>query len=363
MNSSWYKKTFPKTKIIHGQNTQDKFVTTKQGFRFATSNRSSLTGEGADIIILDDPQNPYNISIEKNNEFINWYKNTLISRLNNRNQGIIIIATHRIAYNDLSGYLLNKQRNLWYQASIPYISSKNSIYRINDFKYKYKKNEILNSKKDNKETLETLRKELGYINFMTQFQQNPLPSQSNVINPKWLLHYKELSQIKLESEYIIQSWDTSNKTKINNDYSVSTTWAVIKNSVYLLDVYRKKLEYPKLKQALLSLQQKWQPSAILIEDKSSGQSLIQDLKNHHNLNIIPINSTTNKQHRLISAAIFIESAKMFIPEHSSWLEEYIQELIHFPNVKHDDQVDSTSQFLNWFNQRHYQSHIKIRSLQ
>lgn len=149
---------------------------------------------------------------------------------------------------------------------------------------------------------------------------------------------------------IVQSWDTSSKAKQINDPSACTTWGITsENDYYLLDVFVERLEYPKLKSAVKNHAAKHKPDLILIEDKSSGISLIQDLESDITFafDIIPIEPEGDKITRMATASLPIENGQVYIPDVASWREEYIKELQVFPNTKvHDDQVDSTSQFLN-----------------
>ena len=109
VQSEWYKDMFPLTEILKGSNTQRKFVTTQRGFRYATSVGGTLTGEGADIIILDDPQTPMQANNSKGQRRVNdWYDQTLSSRLNSRKKGVIVLVMQRLHQNDLSSHLLSK---------------------------------------------------------------------------------------------------------------------------------------------------------------------------------------------------------------------------------------------------------------
>ena len=154
---------------------------------------------------------------------------------------------------------------------------------------------------------------------------------------------------------VIQSWDTAYKPEQINDPSVCTTWGETRQGWYLLDVFRDWLEYPQLKRTAASLYQAWRPQAVLIEDKGSGQSLIQELKQGVDMHsskvripVIPIDPKgVNKVDRLIAVSSLFEAGMVYLPEMAPWLVDYEIELTIFPLAPHDDQVDSTSQFLKW----------------
>lgn len=154
---------------------------------------------------------------------------------------------------------------------------------------------------------------------------------------------------------VIQSWDTAYKPEQVNDPSVCTTWGETRQGWYLLDVFRERMEYPALKRAAASLYEAWRPQGVLIEDKGSGQSLIQELKAGVDMNqskvripVIAIDPKgINKVDRVIAVSSLFEAGMVFLPEVAPWLLDYEIELTIFPLAPHDDQVDSTSQFLKW----------------
>lgn len=146
---------------------------------------------------------------------------------------------------------------------------------------------------------------------------------------------------------VVQSWDTGIKPNEVNDPSVCTTWHVTRTGAYLMDVFRERLTFPALRKKAKELAALWKPGHILIEDKGSGQSLIQDLREDTDLPVIPIEPEGDKVTRMIGATGPIEAGKVYLPNKAPWLQAYEGELSIFPLAPHDDQVDSTSQFINW----------------
>lgn len=184
-------------------------------------------------------------------------------------------------------------------------------------------------------------------NFAAQFQQNPQPALGNIVKREWLQFYKQSEKPK-QFEQIIQSWDTANKETELANYSVCTTWGLHNKRMYLIDVLRRKLNFPDLKRAVLSQNELYGPSIILIEDKASGTSLIQELQSN-GMSKVQAAPVTNgdKVMRLLAQTAKIEGRFMILPEEASWLDTYITELISFPSGKNDDQVDSTVFALEW----------------
>jgi predicted phage terminase large subunit-like protein len=146
----------------------------------------------------------------------------------------------------------------------------------------------------------------------------------------------------------VQSWDTANKATELSDFSVCTTWGVRGKDLYLLGLLRQRLEYPALKRAVCEQQSLYDATEVLIEDKASGTQLIQELIADGCHGVTRYQPDCDKVMRLHAQTAMIENGFVHIPESAPWLAEYLHEMTVFPNGKHDDQVDSTAQFLDWF---------------
>lgn len=349
MQSDWYKELFPGVKLSKDQNTKYKFQTVQRGFRIATSVGGTLTGEGGDFIIVDDPLNPAQALSETfRKRATNWFDQTLVTRLNDRKKGVIVLVMHRLHTEDLTGHLLSKPKNIWHHICLPMISKKveivDSMITQEESVYSREGGQLLYPLDGGKEEIEMIKIELGSYAFAAQYQQNPLPLLSGIIKQEWLKRYKNFPD---NLSYVTQSWDTAVSTSDASDFSVCTTWAKIENKFYLLDVYRAKLEYPKLKEQVLSLKARWAPHAILIEAKTSGQQLVQELKANSDLPIIEIVPHNDKLTRFYQIAPIIESGRVFLPHQAVWLNDFEYEVMIFPETRHDDQVDSMVQYLQW----------------
>lgn len=167
----------------------------------------------------------------------------------------------------------------------------------------------------------------------------------SLIKDDWWVYYNDIRTKKFD--FIVHSWDTAFKANASADPTACTVWGVAKEGFYLLDVLNKRLEYPDLKDAVIKMASQDNPDFILIEDKASGQSLIQDLKRSHNFPIIAIEPENDKVNRLSTALVHIEAGNVYLPELASWVKEFKKQCELFPQGDHDDMVDSMSQFLNW----------------
>jgi predicted phage terminase large subunit-like protein len=168
-----------------------------------------------------------------------------------------------------------------------------------------------------------------------------------MVKAKWFKCYRK-DELPERFDRVVQSWDTANKATELSDFSVCTTWGVKGKDLFLLAVFRRRLEYPALKRAVREQLSLFGASEVLIEDKASGTQLIQELIADGCYGVTRYQPTTDKVMRLHAQTTLIESGFVRIPENASWLAEYLHEMTVFPKGKHDDQVDSTAQFLDWY---------------
>jgi hypothetical protein len=159
----------------------------------------------------------------------------------------------------------------------------------------------------------------------------------------------------------LQSWDTAIKTSDESDYSVCSTWYAISDRYYLVSLFREKLPYPDLKKKVIELLNLYSPKYICIEDKASGQSIIQDLRNEGYTNIIAIKPKLDKITRFASTIPYFQSGRILIPTNAVYLKCLLEELIKFPNTNHDDIVDSVSQAINYLVNKKKTSQSRIRN--
>jgi len=170
---------------------------------------------------------------------------------------------------------------------------------------------------------------------------------SGIIKNNWWKYYENENDIYRQQVFKkVQSWDTAFKKNQENDYSVCTTWVYTNTGFYLIDVWRGRVEFPELKRKVVELAKLHSVNEILIEDKASGQSLIQELQRNTILPIKAIKVENDKIARVHSVTPLIESGKVYLPKEAHWLKGFLDEMEEFPNGEFDDTVDSVSQFLN-----------------
>ena len=214
--------------------------------------------------------------------------------------------------------------------------------------------EVLHPEREPLDILQDLRETLGEYNFAGQYQQEPAPLGGGLVKLGWFKRYTP-GEEPAEFEMIVQSWDTANKVSELADYSVCTTWGVRNKQMFLLDVYREKLEYPKLKRMVHEQAYRWLASSIVVEDKASGTQLIQELiyEGLHQIQRYEPGGG-DKILRMNSCTSTIENGSVCLPDNTEWITPYLHELLMFPNSKYDDQVDSTSQAIDWWRRRYFE---------
>ena len=343
MNSDWYAELFPHTKLSKKHNLKSKFMTTEHGFRMATSVGGMSTGEGGDILIIDDPHNPSHIhSPKRRQNVVEWYEQSFSSRLNNKKKGAIVLVMQRLHEEDLCGYLLKNSPKNWHLLKLPVSADESITYQCGKNSYEYKSGSSLHRERYDTSILDKISEEMGRDNFAAQYMQTPIPLSNAILNYDDICWYEKLDQ---EPNYIVQSWDTAIKTSEHSDYSVCTTWAVLGEHYYLIDMIRKKMAYPELKNKVRTLYDKFGTKILLIEDKGSGQSIIQDLRAEGIQSIVAIKPKFDKITRFASIVPLFQASIVKLPKYLD--NAALKELTSFPNVTHDDIVDSVSQFLGY----------------
>ncbi|WP_232202657.1 phage terminase large subunit [Rickettsia montanensis] len=223
--------------------------------------------------------------------------------------------------------------------------------------YQYLSGKVLDSYKEPPDCLMKLEQEIGSYNDNAQYLQEPIAQRSSLLNMEDISFYENLPS---RFDYFVQSWDTAIKISEDADYSVCTIWGILEQKYYLVSLVRKKINYPELKNLMEKLAREYQPKFILIEDKASGQQLIQDIGFlGGNIRVIGIKPRFDKVTRFASVVPLFQSASVLIPKQSSII---LKELLNFPHIKNDDIVDSVSQFLNFMKDKSFKYPARIRSL-
>src|SRR5271169_3579906 len=325
MMSGWYKQLF-RTRLAERSAVHD-FMTMDLGTRMATSVGGVLTGRGADLIIIDDPLKPDEALSESRRKAVNeWYDHTLLSRLNDKANGCIIIIMQRLHQDDLVGHVLEQEE--WEVVAFAAMAEEDETYIIDSplgrRVFRRKTGDALHPERESAATLSHIRQTVGEYVFSSQYQQNPTPLGGAMVRTRWLRFYDPGERPDRFDE-VVQSWDTANKATELSDYSVCTTWGVDNERYYLVDLYRERLNYPDLRRKARELAQLHRADTILIEDKASGTQLIQDLKDDRLFGVTPYSPPpgTDKIMRLYAQTAMFENGRVLMPRRASWLVDYL----------------------------------------
>jgi predicted phage terminase large subunit-like protein len=344
LTSEWCKELFPDARIDPKKETEQEVRLTRRGVRLATSVGGVLTGRGADIIIIDDPLKADDAHSEALRNKVNeWYSSALVSRINHKTTGAIVIVTQRLHVDDLVGHVTEFDDS-WTVLNLPAIAQEDQQISVGPKKYhKRSKGTLLHPARETQSVLDELKLNIGSAAFEAQYQQSPVPPGGHLFKREWLKYYPFLPEIT-DDDTVFQSWDTASKTGLQNDWSVGTTWLYKNGHYYLMDVVRDKLNYPDLKARMIAAVEKHKPWLILIEDTGVGTGLIEDLRSQ-GFDVIDISATQAKEARANIQTPKFESGRVWLPEKAPWLSELETELLAFPAGRHDDQVDSIVQAL------------------
>ena len=348
MQTPWYQAVFPGTRFPQRQ-TISELITDKHGGRLSTSIAGTLTGFGGKVLIIDDPSKPDEALNETFRKKVKlWFNGTGYTRLDDKETGCMIIIMQRLHEDDLVGHVLTQ--GSWEVVSLPAIAVEDEIHSINLPSCSYVQcrsiGEALHPARESLAGLDQIKRNLGSYNFAGQYQQSPAPQDGGMINANW---FKTCDQLPDSFDRVVQSWDTASKESQFSDYSVCTTWGVKGKNIFLINVFRKRLLFPELKREVVYQQRLFNADIVLVEDKSSGTALIQELLHEGVRQITKFTPEGDKVTRMHTQTATIENGFVFLPREAHWKEDYLHEMVMFPNGRHDDQVDSTSQALTYIN--------------
>lgn len=334
-------------------NLKTEFHNTKGGIRVATSVGGTLTGKGGDYLVADDPQSATDAHSETIREEANrWWGEVMSSRANDPKQVGRVVIQQRLHESDLTGNLL--ANNKGYQHLIlPAVYEANSKLKSDTaLRFKdprTKDGELLWPERFDLASINELKKDLGSLASSGQLQQDPKPADGGMFKRKWWQWYRDLP---LDIEQIVQFWDCAQKPGVTNDYSVCATWAKTSKGFFMLDLWREKVEAPDLERAVFTNFSKHKPNAVVIEDKSSGSSLIQTLLRETDLPVIPYDpGKLDKVTRASAVTPKVESGRCFLNDRIEGIEDFLLEHEKFPSAAHDDTVDTTSMMIEYFSMR------------
>jgi predicted phage terminase large subunit-like protein len=353
METPFYKRVFPRTRLNPKKSTEGEFETTRRGYRLATSVGGTLTGRGGDVLIIDDPVKADDanskVAIDGANE---WLRNTALSRLDSPQDSLIIINMQRLHANDMSGMLIEQG---WPRLAIPAIAVEPVDYLVGkDETYHRPVGQLLQPNRDTAEGYEEIQRRVGSRVWSAQYQQNPTPPEGNIIKARWLGRY-DFDAKDEAFERIIISCDPAGKAGEHNDYTAITVIGLRDKLSYVLEVARGHWTVMPMKERILTLMSEWNADLVIIEDTASGMSLIPLLRESSYANVVGRCPDTDKVNRMRRHEGRFEAGRILFPNEAQWLAEFEGELLGFPSSKYDDQVDALLLYLDWLAEHEWES--------
>ena len=348
VNSTDFKDIFPDVSLQSDSKAAGRWNTNKGGEYFAIGVGGAVTGKGADLLIIDDPhseQEGASADINVFNRTYEWYTSGPRQRL--QPNGSIVVVMTRWHNKDLTGQVVDASikrggADQWEVIELPAIMPSGNPLWAEFWKM---------------EELQALKAELPNSKWMAQYQQDPTSEEGALVKRNWWQIWE--NREPPDCEFIIQSWDTAFMKNQRADYSACTTWGVfykeddegmVSPFVIMLDAYKERLEFPDLKKRAMEKYQAYKPDAFIVEAKAAGMPLIFELRAMG----IPVQEYTpsrgnDKISRVNAVSDLFASGVIYAPA-TRWAEEVIEEFAGFPNMEHDDLVDSTTQALLRFRQ-------------
>jgi predicted phage terminase large subunit-like protein len=348
MRSTLYSRLFPDTRISLAKDTELEFATTCGGNRLSTSVGGTLTGRGGNLIIIDDPLKPQDAYSQAARESTKqWYSNTLLSRLDDKINDAIILVMQRLHLDDLVGHLLEQEG--WTHLNLPAIAEAEHQVPIGQRRFFLRRpGDLLHPEREPRAVLDEFKRSMGSLDFAAQYQQQPVAEGGNLIKWDWFRFYQE-PPAQQSGDRIIVSWDTALSSKELSSYSACVVLQVKGDTAYVLEVVRERLEYPELKRKVIAIYRKWRNACsrfeLVIENKGSGMSIIQDLE-REGISAIAVDPEGDKAMRMNAQTARIEAGSVLLPRQAGWLDDFRAEILPFPTGRYSDQIDAFSQALH-----------------
>tara|TARA_R110000751_G_scaffold49027_3_gene109393 strand:+ start:523 stop:1962 length:1440 start_codon:yes stop_codon:yes gene_type:complete len=350
ITSPWYQEHFGGGYNLTGdQNQKQRFENDKTGQRIATSVDGALTGEGGDIIVIDDPHNVREAESSIVREgVLDWWDQAMQTRLNDPKTGAFIIIMQRVHEKDLTGHILANEHSDWDHLCLPAryeighpTPTQSRLYFTDP---RTQEGELLWPNRVDENTLTKLEKSLGTYASAGQLQQRPMPKGGGILRAEWWVPWEgdDLPDI----EYVLQSWDTAFSTKEKSSYSARTTWGVFRKAgqvnAIVLDMWYDRVTYPELRKIAQESYYEYEPDAVLIEKKASGQSLLQDLR-MAGIPVLEYSPDRDKEARAHASSALLEDGRIWFPSNKKWAKNLIDICAAFPAGDNDDIVDTCTQ--------------------
>jgi predicted phage terminase large subunit-like protein len=376
ISSAWFQKHWGhRFKLAEDRNAVGFFENDKGGYRMSTSVGAGLTGQGGDFILIDDPANTQDVTSEAERAaVINWYTQSLSTRLNDPKTGVILLVMQRQHELDLTGFILETEPEMWDHFVLRMRYESNPFLEYDPRGYD-ENGEVHADMSEAEGTLlwpnripemevQKLEKTLGTYGASGQLQQRPEPKGGGIIrSTDWKMFPPEGQQEDWKKdgivcwpplEFIVASCDLAFTERQENDYSAMTMWGVWHDrtgapKVVAMHAWQDRLSFNPLVTRIGNNCRKFKPDVLLIEAKAAGISAAQEIQRVYGAaewSTVLVNPRGDKVSRAISIQGLFEEGLIYAPDRT-WSQMLIDTCASFPKGQHDDLVDSTTQALRW----------------
>lgn len=344
-DSAWYRQRWPQVNV---RGNTDLVSTMLGGERRTTAVDAGATGFGGETILIDDPHNVQQAeSAATRIHTIKWVREVMSTRLNDPANDAIVIIMQRSHAEDVTGELA-KDGN-WELLMLPteFESARRCVTSLGIADKRQAEGELLWPKRFTPKVVADTKILLGSYGWAGQHQQRPSPKGGGTIQLAW---FKRFHVEPARYQRCTISVDTANKSTAGSAYTAAGVFLETENGDYLAEVWRERVEFGELVRKVIALNDKYMPSAIVIEDKASGIQLLQTLHagiDGRRFPVIGIEPEGDKEMRLSVESPYIEAGNVWLPAAAPWLWDFEQEAESFPNSAFADQMDMLSQFLTY----------------
>jgi predicted phage terminase large subunit-like protein len=364
--SDWFQKTFPNTvRFSTDQNRREQYKNLRGGMAIATSTEGTLTGKGADYLLVDDllsPQQSYS-DLERINAN-RFFDSTLRSRLNDPVTGRIIIVCQRLHEADLVGHLEENEPGAWTSVNLAMEAEQDEeiAFPISGQVVRRKTGDLLHPQRWPKSWCEKQKRTLGRLVWSSQYQQRPSPLEGNLVKASDVRYFggKNLltgeldPQLPASFERTILSVDCSFKDLSTSDYVAIVVVGISGSRRYVRHIVNARLDLDGTENEIRAAHANYAPvSAVLVEDKANGSAVVKHLKDEIP-GLVAVNPEGGKMSRMMAAAPEFQAHNWFFDRTGAWTNRAIDQLCSFPTAKNDDISDSISQAAIWLQSHTYE---------
>jgi len=362
VSSPWYRERWGDCyQLRETPNQVIRFENDRGGVRLATSVGGAATGEGGDIIVIDDPHKADNVqSPTQRQQVIDWYDGVMSTRLSDPRGGAIVVIGQRLHESDLFGHLIARGDAEHLCLPAEYEPAHPHLWPGDP---RTEPGQLLWGAHHDRASVERQKRSLGSYNAAGQLQQLPAPLRGGIFNREWWKYYDPVEGYP-EFDRVLQSWDLSFTDGPTSDYVVGQVWGIKGPDKYLLRQYRERATFVETIRAIEEMERLVTTQfpgrrghGILIEKAANGPAVISHLKRKipSILAIVPKGDKVTRAH---AASTHVEAGNVYLPGAANsnntgydrarteqWVQTFVDEAASFPKAAHDDQVDALTQAL------------------